>query len=522
MTAYGDLAFSRLTWPSGLVRERAATAMACLMADEVHDAKGRYLRWLASQRLESTTAIGFLVLVRMLQAGHRERLPPIDAVHAAHARPSILSGLLCRVVYGDACGAPAEYVHHSDSAPDGWSLPEFFENYVSSFLPPIHFEHARYVERACGCEFLRQWAFEWQQLVDELNAPTSIEPLREWIGVAQEGHYRPVVVDTWMSEIYRSSYLRALHWAVSEGRLPFGNAMVLAEAVCPVGLLLWRCKPNAKPTWWPVVPPELDGPLDVAPAAIFEAVESLWNRQKQHQLWDGEKDLGTSCVLGATRGVVLESTVKYYLEIAGVFQRAVGPGEPPIERVGTWVFEEGLHRGAGPTITPLKAEAQVELGDLKFESMDDWQVAPAVATRNYASRWQYWRMEGLCLPAEGFAGEVLNLEVGDASVIQRGASGHAYGRWWDWTDGVREKLVDTIPPRTGQVLSLDAATVEKMEEATQSTFCWVCRLTMFDQPRSYGAHRESRMYRLLGGSHIVRPPHDGRFARGNVNELSGV
>ena len=130
-------------------------------------------------------------------------------------------------------------------------------------------------------------------------------------------------------------------------------------------------------------------------------------------------------------------------------------------------------------------------------------MASAVAVRNYVSRWQYWRMEGLSLPAEGFAGEVLNLEVRDESVIHRGASGYICGCWWDWTDGVREKIVDTVPPRTGQVLFLDAATVEQVEEATQSTFCWVCRLTMFDQPRSYGAHRESRMYRLLGGSHVV-------------------
>ena len=351
MTAYADLALSRLTWPSGLVRERAATAVACLIADEGHGAEERYLHWLASQRLESTTAIGFLVLVRMLQAGHRTRLPSFETVQAAQARPSILSGLLCRLVYGDACGAPAQYLPHSDSAPDGWSVPEFFERYVRSFLPPIHFEHARYVGQACGCEFVRQWAFEWQHLVDELNAPTSIEPIREWIGGAQEGDYRPVVVDTWMSEIYRSSYLRALHWVVSEGRLPFGDAMVFARELCPVGLLLWRCKPNAKPTWWPNVPPESDGPLDVAPAAIFEAVDVLWNRQKQRQLWDGEEGLGSSYVLGATRGIVRESTVKYYLEIAGVFQRAVGPEEPALERLGAWVYEEGLRRGAGPKIT---------------------------------------------------------------------------------------------------------------------------------------------------------------------------
>ena len=504
MTVYGDLALSRLTWPSGLVRERAATAVACLMADEGYDMEGGYLRWLASQRLESTTAIGYLVLVRMLQTGHQERLPSFEAVHAAQARPSILSGVLCRVVYGDACGAPAHYVRHSESTPEGWSVPKFFEKYVKNFLPPIHFQHARYVERACGYEFLRQWAFEWQQLVDELNAPTSIEPLRGWMGGPQEGHYQPVVVDTWMSEIYRSSYLRAFHWAVSERSLPFGNAMAFAGELCPVGLLLWRCKPNRKPTWWPNVPPESAGPLDVAPAVIFEAVEVLWNRQRQRQLWDGEEELGTSCVLAAARGIVLESTVKYYLEIAGVFQRSVGPMQPPIERVGAWVFEEGLRRGAGPAITPLEDEACVELGDLKFEKIDDWQVAPAVAIRNYVSRWQYWRMQGLSLPAEGLVGEVINLEVGDKSVIQRGASGRAYGRWWDWTDGVREEIVDTVPPRTGQVLSLDAATVEQVEEATQSTFSWVCCLTMFDQPRSYGAHRESKMYRLLGGTYVVR------------------
>ena len=504
MAAYSDLALSRLTWPSGLVRERSATAVACLMSDEGGAMEGSYLRWLASQRLESTTVIGFLVLVRMLQVGRGRGLPTFRAVAAAQARPSILSRFLCRIVYGEACGAPARYICYSDAASHGESLPEFFEKYVRDFLPPIHFERARYIERTCRCAFLRQWAFEWQQLVDESNAPMSVEPLREWMRGAREGHYRPVVVDTWMSEIYRSSYLRALHWVLSEGRLSFDVAIVLAGEVCPVGLLLWPCKPNARPPWWPSVSVESGGTLDVAPASIFGAVEALWNRQRQRGLWDGEEELGTRCVLGAARGIVVETTVKYYLEIAGVFQRAVGPEAPSIESVGVWVFGEGLRRGAGPAIGPLEREARVELGDLEFNSVDDWQVAPAIASRGYTSRWQYWRMEGVSLPAEGFAGEALSLEVGDQSVIQRGASGYAYGRWWDWTDGVREEIVDTVPPRSGQVLSLDRARVEEMEEATGSTFCWVCRLTMYDQPRSYGAHRETRVYQLLGGSQVVR------------------
>lgn len=505
MNTYRDLALSRLTWPSGLVRERAATAVARLIAEGGDEAAEGYLHWLTSQRLESTTVIGFLVLVRMLQMGHLERLPSLDAVRAAQGRPSILSGFLCRTVYGDDCGAPRQYFLHSGSAPEGWSLPEFFEKHVASLVPPIHLKHADHVESAYDCPFRKQWAFEWQRLVDELDAPMTISPLWRLMDGAGEGRYRPIVVDTWMSEIYRSSYLRALQWVVAEGKVPFGNALAFAGELCPVGLLLWRCEPNAKPTWWPSVAPDSDRALDVAPAAFFETVEDLWNRQGKRQQWDEGTDLGNSFVLGAARGLVAESNVTYYLEIVGVLQRAVGPDEPPVEVLGSWIFGDGVFRGAGPVIRPLEDQARIELGELEFESLGDWEVAPVVAVRNYGSRWQYWRMEGLCLPAEGLASEVLDLEVGDQSVIHRSPSGHVYGRWWDWTDGIREKVVDNVPPRSGQVLSLDAALIEQVQDATQSTFCWMCRLTMFDQAQAYEAHRETRVYRFLGGSYVIRP-----------------
>ena len=56
------LLFTQLTWPSGLVRERACVQIAKLLLDPEYsgETRARLIAWMKSQNLESVNALGLL------------------------------------------------------------------------------------------------------------------------------------------------------------------------------------------------------------------------------------------------------------------------------------------------------------------------------------------------------------------------------------------------------------------------------------------------------------------------------
>ncbi|GFP35727.1 hypothetical protein HKBW3S43_01516, partial [Candidatus Hakubella thermalkaliphila] len=64
-----DILFQRLAWPSPLVREWAATAIASLLKESPSKEAifKRLLQWIKSQQLESMVAVSLLPLVKALE-----------------------------------------------------------------------------------------------------------------------------------------------------------------------------------------------------------------------------------------------------------------------------------------------------------------------------------------------------------------------------------------------------------------------------------------------------------------------
>src|SRR5687768_9506390 len=87
------LLFNQLTWPSALVRERAATAIARLLLAGFNHVEAYVLQWLREQPLESVSVNGLLALIRVRIEGGS--VPPRDALLPAISRPSLLSRMLC-------------------------------------------------------------------------------------------------------------------------------------------------------------------------------------------------------------------------------------------------------------------------------------------------------------------------------------------------------------------------------------------------------------------------------------------
>src|SRR5579863_2238167 len=111
-----DILLNRLTWPSVVVRDKACSALASLMSQTAFetDATNAILAWTARQPLESVACIGLLVLAQARIQG--AKLPSWSSVSRAIDKPSLLSWLISRELYGTAVSDVAPFDLHSGTA----------------------------------------------------------------------------------------------------------------------------------------------------------------------------------------------------------------------------------------------------------------------------------------------------------------------------------------------------------------------------------------------------------------------
>lgn len=88
--------FSRLTWPSLLVQERAVNSIGSLILDKENSSgiQELLLKWMSSQLLESVAAKAILVLLRSKILNPTIRTPSISELLTIYPKRSLLSWLL--------------------------------------------------------------------------------------------------------------------------------------------------------------------------------------------------------------------------------------------------------------------------------------------------------------------------------------------------------------------------------------------------------------------------------------------
>lgn len=386
------LLFTQLTWPSALVRERAARAISQLLAASDPGVETYLLNWLREQRLDSISALGLLALIRVqIDEG---RALPADAVLPALSQRSLLSFMLCKELYGSNCGSPDTYLAHSGSVPPSFAVSPFFEEHDESFVPSIYSIHARHLEER-AIPFRRQWAYEWQLLVDSVRPRLSTEPLRFWhAGGIPKGHYRYAAADTLLGEIYRSAFLRTLSWSVDMGFVSIDLGLFIAADACPVNLSLWRVLPKRRPQWWPN-PIAAQGSIDTVAPHVWEQVRSLWNKQASRRRWMDHDALGEDALLIAASGFVCEGETKYHLKIESAFQSCHGGDIPTADQIAERMIDGSRASTARARFRALlHFEGRVEDAEdkLAFDQIADWRLAPASCVAHVNTRWQFWRM----------------------------------------------------------------------------------------------------------------------------------
>lgn len=504
--------FTQLAWPSGLVRERACTAIADLLDNSQYlDIVLTYLlRWIARQKFESIVTIGLLVLLRAQMLSSRFSLPPIEQVDGAIKKPSLLSWQLLNALYPNTNLPIDDVLIYSETPPEDFTPDSFFEKYATNFLPPIYYEFwIKEIEQRTRLPVRLQCTYEWQCIIDETGTELSRRPLDFWLS-RQEGKEYHVSVDTEMSEVYRSAYLRALAWTVTQGKMTQRDASFLAAQACPIDLGLWQLNPTARPEPWPYVPARINTKkIDTTIAELWPQIERLWKQQWEER----QKRFNKDWILAEASGIVHRSSEVYDLEIYGLFQKCHGPVLPSSEEIVYWY--QGMSdqdRNVIATSCPshLRFDGTLEKKSLNecVQVFDDWSVAPAagiVHINGTTPRWQFWRMyRNIWLPSPFLSDTEITFGYEDEALFAKSYN-KIIGKWNDWTDALGEKMIDSIPPATGQQLLLSRKVVEQFTVETNSYFCWICRLTCYYRENTHSSYKEYTDYRVFGATSIVVP-----------------
>jgi hypothetical protein len=484
---------ARLTWPSGMVRERSCTALTDLITDpnEQPQTADAILHWIHNQRLESVACLGLLPFVKMKQFRRDAVLPAIGQFRAACARPSIQYECLLGYLFPGEESALSLGHGHSGAIPPDF-LPDGIFSEQHARMSRTCSDGVTLLGRAFNVSLLQRWAYETHQasvrgLSEDANASY-------YWGRRDDEHY--VAFDTILSETFRSGYLRTLAWLAETHEGSRASCRTEAIRSLPLDLGLWFADPQPMPKWWPIIATHANDMIDTVPAEVANSVESLWALREADD-W----------VIGMASGRVSEGSATYDLEIFGLFQSCTGPQTPTAESL----FETAPWGKGGLRLMPVSAEYQGVVRESSPDDlavhMDDWQIVPGVrfAPPWPVPRWQWWRaIRSMWAPLPLLSVEgKLNVTCG-ADRVEFWDGEEPLGIWRDWSLGLSEQQTANLTPRTGQALMLRRSAVDRFAASKGYTFCWAYRVNGFQRKR-IGQYDEFGISYVIGATNLILP-----------------
>ncbi len=483
--------FSRMTWPSLMVRERACTSIAELLIDKEQASETmEYLKnWAKSQQLESVMVFALLVLIRAKMLCQAFELPAFAEMIEIINKPSALSYLLLKELGYDNTPKPDWNSLCLSDTPKDFVPSAFFQKYCTNYIPPIYETHARHIEQKYGIPFYKHWAFEWKTTLEDIDRKPSPEPLHFW-GRPESEHYEGI--DFVISEVYRSAYLRTLAWTVAKNVFREEDATYLAIEACPIDPSLWKVQSQTKPQWWPISKPT-SAVIDTVVADIWQQLGSWWSEtQKSQNEW----------LVAQADGRICQTDSIYDLEIRGFFQKCCGNNKPDLKEI-----LKKTKRRIPYVTSSIGVDGYINHEPInKFlESIGDWDVLPAACQiwPYTTPRWQSRRLKrGVWVPAPFLASSVFKMECMSKSLnVFEGED--IIAKWQDWNWNLREKNRANLTPSTGEYLLIDRAMIGRFIENEKYRFCWICQLTQYYREHSHQEYKTYCYTQEYGTSNII-------------------
>ena len=264
-----DLLLQRLLWPSPLVRERAATQISELLMQSGNQS-GVYqklLDWIATQRLETTVAMGILPIVRAADIRHAAFA--LDLQSLCDAIP--VTSVVIRKLIEELATLTANPLTLPDRPGVYWAPPEtyspsdFFQRYNEGLLPPIYRVRLGEIKCPDSHSAFTQWSFVCQRLAEECGIDESVGEIPSF---AQDSRsWTAPGVAPLLSEVYRSAFLRVIASFHSRAIISDAEFRFWSYATCPIDLSFWKTSPSRPPAWWPATAESVQA---VTPDAVIK------------------------------------------------------------------------------------------------------------------------------------------------------------------------------------------------------------------------------------------------------------
>lgn len=220
------LLLPRIDWPLRHVRLQAALALGKLLSGPgAAPLRPRFLEWLSGRTLETEVVNGLSALTL-------SPVPPFTLAELLGAvrRPSLLADLYLQRLFGTRPRIVSWLSATSGRPPVGFQPRDSFEERLGSLAAPIFRTDLLHWERETGLPLLKQWAWEWQNLIDTTTyASPSPRHFMDWTIGDFQGDF-----EFREGEIYKSSYLRTLHYATREWNMPDRIGRQLALLAAPI------------------------------------------------------------------------------------------------------------------------------------------------------------------------------------------------------------------------------------------------------------------------------------------------
>lgn len=145
----------------------------------------------------------------------------------------------------------------------GFAESDYFKEHKTAHVPPVFWHRLQEIEDQTHLPFVRQWAFEWENLCERTGIrftryPDYCDDVMERrsgiVGQYQQGQ----------TEVFRSAHIRTFALAVSKWNMPHERAMDELFDHIPAISGLFDLEPVAKPRWLENFPHEcLDDGVDL-------------------------------------------------------------------------------------------------------------------------------------------------------------------------------------------------------------------------------------------------------------------
>ena len=240
-----EMLLARLDWPLLPVRLMATRRMAELLSED-HDGHRReqFLNWIAERQTETEVVKGLVVLGLLNDDSAIEASEVVRNINY----PSILADNYLEEIYGTRPQVFSWGEATSGPAISGYQKDDRFNDGIGFLAAPICRSIFNKLEKDYGFSFMEQWEWEWYCLNNRIVRNS---PYLHYFSDHSPGQQFKGDFDVREGDIYKSAFIRTLHFAINEWDMPISLATDIANIVAPANLDIAKVEPSKSPQYWP-------------------------------------------------------------------------------------------------------------------------------------------------------------------------------------------------------------------------------------------------------------------------------